>query len=102
MSTSIDTGASSQPPSAPFSDSSSSSPASLPPPSPVATWGTTLLSWAALITIVVAWFKGMLAGAPWWGPLLALVLVAMPGGVLVGVVQATAGPLLAKLTPGGK
>jgi hypothetical protein len=102
MPASADTVEKSSPSSGPSSALQSSSGASPPPtPGALATLSASALSWVALIVIVVAWFKGMILGAPWWGPLLALILISMPGGVLVGVTKSVAEAVLSKI-PGGK
>lgn len=87
----------SPPPSGPL-PASPSSPGASTSALVAGTWSAQVLSWAAFATITYAWFwTDRLTHAPWWGPISALVLVAMPGGVVLGIGKAAVGGLLERL-----
>jgi hypothetical protein len=47
-----------------------------------------LLSWATFAVITFVWlFTSKYDSAPWWGPTVALVINALPGGMLVEIVR---------------
>lgn len=90
----------SPPPSGPLPDSDSSSGVSTSALI-AGTRSAQVLSWAAFATITYAWlWTDHLSRAPWWGPVAALVLVAMPGGVVLGIGRAAVGGLLERLPIG--
>lgn len=90
----------SQPPSGPSPDSDSSSGASTSALS-AGTLSAQVLSWAALATVAYAWFRtDLLSRAPWWGAPATLALIAMPGGVVLGLGKAAVGGLLDRLPIG--
>lgn len=60
----------------------------------------TVLSWATFAAIAYAWLlTSKLDSAPWWGPVLALVANALPGGMLTDIAK-TLGLAIVDKIPG--
>lgn len=47
-------------------------------PSHVQDAGATMVSLGSIGAITAAWLKGLLSGAPWWVPLVGIVLCGLP------------------------
>ncbi len=59
-----------------------------------------VLSWAAFLVITYAWlFTSKLDRAPWWGPTVCIVAIALPGGMVTEIVK-TVGLALVDKLPG--
>jgi hypothetical protein len=59
-----------------------------------------VLSWAAFLAITYAWlWTSKLDKAPWWGPTVCLVAIALPGGMLTEILK-TVGLALVDKIPG--
>lgn len=64
---------------------SSGSPSSSSPLAPAGTLYATVISLTTIAIITYAWFSGRLALAPWWAAPAGIVIAAIPGGAMAGV-----------------
>lgn len=79
---------------------SPSSPGSSSPSGSLTAKSANILSWAAFLAIAYAWlFTSKLDSAPWWGPTVCLVAIALPGGMVTEIVK-TVGLALVDKIPG--